>query len=39
MMFLAVQKDVFQPDKQLAQLLTELARLANNLWLYRPSYA
>jgi len=32
MMFLAVQKDIFQPDKQLAQLLTELARLANNLY-------
>ncbi|MCH9054326.1 hypothetical protein L5220_00005, partial [Synechococcus sp. PCC 6716] len=32
MMFLAVQKDSFQPDKQLAQLLTELARLANNLY-------
>lgn len=31
-MFLAVQKDVFQPDKQLAQLLAELARLANNLY-------
>ncbi|MBD1847978.1 hypothetical protein H6F89_32330 [Cyanobacteria bacterium FACHB-63] len=30
-MFLAVQQDVFQPDRQLAQLLAELARLANNL--------
>lgn len=31
-MFLAVQKDVFAPDQQLARLLPELARLANNLY-------
>ncbi|MBD1862396.1 MULTISPECIES: transposase [Trichocoleus] len=31
-MFLAVQKDVFSPDKQLARLLAELARLANNIY-------
>jgi len=31
-MFLAVQKDVFVPDRQLASLLAELSRLANNLY-------
>jgi len=31
-MFLAVQEDVFAPDQQLAGLLVDLARLANNLY-------